>query len=250
MTACLKPEAQFASSLVRVGEEERRNDYAAGLRFWLTHPDPRIRAIIFIENTSADLSFFEEISRRDNPQGRACEFISIDCNRTPEGLHYGYAEFRLMDEGLRQSRLYARSEAFIKATGRYSFPDIGHLLDRLPSRFELAVDTRHNRILSPKPFYFVPTPLMLFSRTAYEKHIRDAYRDMHLPPPWRGQFIEDALYDRLMPLKGRKGFILRWPVNCDAAGYGANGERYRSPKKRLVALARGIGRIIFPDWWY
>ena len=250
MTACFHPDTQFKSSLVRVAADERRLDYAAALRFWLAHPDARITSIIFIENTASDLSFLEKISQQENPRGRRCEFISIDCNRTPQGLHYGYAEFQLIDEGLKHSELYAQSAAFIKATGRYTFPDISRLLNRLPGDFAVAVDMRHNSFLSPKPYYFVPAALLLFSRAAFEAHIRGAYRDMHLPPPWRGQFVEDVLHDRLFPLKGQQGAILRWPVNCDAAGVGANGDRYRSPKKRLVALARGIGRIILPGWWF
>ncbi len=250
MTACFRPDAQFASAIVRTNVDERRADYATGLRFWLALPDPRITRIIFIENTSGDLAFLEEIARRENPHQRACEFISIDCNRTPAGLHYGYAEFDLIDEGLKLSRLYPESAGIIKATGRYAFPQITRLLNKLPADFELAVDTRNNRLFSPKPYHFVPSPLLVCSRSGFEAHVRTAYRDMHLPPPWHGQFIEDVLYDRVMKLKGRKGYILRWPVNCDPMGLGANGDRYRTPKKRLFALARGLGRIIIPGWWF
>lgn len=250
MTACFRPDAQFASAIVRTDETERRADYAAGLRFWLNLPDPRITRIIFIENTAGDLAYLGEIARRENPRQRECEFISIDCNRTPPGLHYGYAEFELIDEGLKQSRLYPQSAAIIKTTGRYSFPQISRLLDKLPPDFELAVDTRHNRRFSPKPYFFVPSALLLASHAGFETCVRGVHRDMHLPPPWHGQFVEDVLYNRVMPLKGRPGYVLRWPVNCDPAGVGANGDRYRTPKKRAVALVRGLGRVFVPRWWF
>ncbi|MEJ1971713.1 MAG: hypothetical protein WDM96_04225 [Lacunisphaera sp.] len=151
---------------------------------------------------------------------------------------------------MKLSRLYPQSTAFIKTTGRYAFPKITRLLNKLPAHFELAVDTRHNRFFSPKPYFFVPSALLLFSHAAFGAHLRDAYRDMHLPPPWRGQFIEDVLYDRGDALEGRKGFILRWPVNCDPVGLGAKRRPLPLAQKTAVALARGIGRKIVPNWWF
>ena len=56
MTACLRPDPQFARQLQRVDPAERTRDYADALRFWLTLPDRRIEAVIFIENTLAPLA--------------------------------------------------------------------------------------------------------------------------------------------------------------------------------------------------
>ena len=250
MTACLRPEAQFARQLQRIDEEVRRRDYQEALRFWLHLPDPRIRRLIFIENTGADLSALRHTATAANPLSRELEFISIDCNQTPPGLHYGYAEFRMIDEGLARSQLYPSSEYIIKATGRYRFPALTRLLDHLPAAYTLAVDARRNRHLVPKPQYIVTAPLLLAARPAFERHIRGIYRRMHPPPPWRGQFVEDALYDELVPLDGQPGVWLRWPVNCDPAGVGANGHVYGSPRRRLLALLRALSRRLFPRWWF
>lgn len=250
MTACLRPEAQFAGQLRRVDPAIREQDYLAGLDFWLQLPDPRITRIIFIENTLAPLEALAAHVRNRNPRGRECEFISIDCNRTPPGLHYGYAEYRLMDEGLARSRLYAASSHLIKATGRYRFPGITRLLDSLPADYRVAADARDNRRFVPKPQTMITAPLFLSTREFYEAHLRRVYQRMRPPPPWWGQFIEDALYEELMPLRGQPGVILRWKVNCDPAGIGANGDHYRNARKRLLSTARAVGRKLLPDWWF
>ena len=250
MTACLRPEAQFVGRLNRVDPELRARDYLAGLDFWLQLPDPRITRIIFIENTLAPLAVFEARARTSNPHGRACEFISIDCNRTPPGLHYGYAEYRLMDEGLAQSRLFGESSHLIKATGRYRFPDISRLLNTVPPDYRVAADARHNRWFVPKPLTMVTAPLFLATREFFEAHLRRVYRRLRPPPPWWGQFIEDAMYEELMPLRGQPGVILRWKVNCNPVGVGANGRTYDTPRKRLLSAARAVGRRLLPNWWF
>ncbi|HEV8073722.1 MAG TPA: hypothetical protein VGP21_06280, partial [Opitutaceae bacterium] len=107
MTACFRPEAQFAAQLVRIDAETRERDCAAALDFWLGLADERIAGIIFIENTGASLEALKQRCEARNPRGIPCEFISISCNQTPPGFHYGYAEFRMIDEGLQRSRLYA-----------------------------------------------------------------------------------------------------------------------------------------------
>ena len=249
MTACLRPAPEFATSLVRTDAALRMRDYLEGLHFWLHLPDPRINRIIFLENTAHPLDEPAALAARDNPQGRECEFLSFNANEIPAGLHYGYAEYHMIDVGLARSRLWPASDYLIKATGRYRFPDISRLLDRLPPGFLVAADTRENTRFTSKPYHFVTAPLLVARRDFFDRHIRTAYQRMHPPPPYYGQFIEDALYDALMPLRGQDGVVLRWPVNCDPAGVGANGDRYDTLRKRLLRLARAIGRRLIPNWW-
>jgi len=186
-------------------------------------PDLRINRIIFLENTSHPLDEFATLAARDNPFGRECEFLSFNANDIPAGLHYGYAEYHMIDVGLARSRLWPASDYLIKATGRYRFPGISRLLDRLPPGFLVAADTRENTRFTSKPYHFVAAPLLVAQRDYFDRHIRTAYQRMHPPPPYYGQFIEDTLYEVLMPLRGQDGVVLRWPVNCDQIGIG--GER-------------------------
>jgi hypothetical protein len=249
MTACFRPEAQFAAQLVRVDAETRERDYAAALDFWLGLVDERIASIIFIENTGASLEALKHHCDTRNKRGIPCEFISVSCNQTPPGLHYGYAEFRMIDEGLQHSRLYADHTRLIKATGRYQFPSISHLLDHLPAEFALAVDARRNHRFVPKPQQIITAPLILARRDYFERYIRPAWRLLQPPPPYRGQFVEDVLYDTLMPLAGQPGVILRWPVNCDPAGIGANGDVYGAGRKIILSVMRATTRRLLPNWW-
>ena len=100
MTACIQPEPQFVEQLLRTNPEIRRRDYEEALRFWLALPEPCITGIILIENSGADLGSLTRVAASFNPFGRKCEFISAPGGPTPPGFHYGYTEFRMIDEGL------------------------------------------------------------------------------------------------------------------------------------------------------
>ena len=197
------------------------------------------------------LGGLEEEALSANPHARDCEFVSLDCNVLPPDLHYGYTEFQLIDLGLARSRLYAASRAFLKATGRYTFPDISRLLDRLPGDCVFAGDSRDNARFSRQPRRFTHCALMYFTREFYDAHVRLLYRQMRPAPPWtREQFIEDIMFDRLMPLRAQPGVVLRWPVNCEPSGVGANDDSYDAPRKKVFGALRAIGRCVAPNWWF
>lgn len=250
MTACLRPAPVFAAQLIRTDFDQRLADYREALRFWLHLPDPRVERVILIENTATSLDDLAAVARRENPYDRDCEFLTFAANDIPDGLHYGYAEYRMLDIGLARSRTWPAVDRMIKATGRYRFPAISRLLDRLPPGCLMAADARDARRFRPKPQHIVTSPLWIARREFFEDHLRQAYTLIHPPPPHRGQFIEDVLYDILMPLRRQPGVLLRWPVNCDPQGIGANGDNYDAPRRRLLRLLRGAGRRLTPGWWF
>ena len=104
-------------TLARSDPSVRRKDYLNAFRFWLAHPDQRLRRILLIENSGADLSEFQEEARGSSKE---VEIISTTPAWPPEGLHYGYSELLMMDEALSKSRLYQESSHLIKATGTSS----------------------------------------------------------------------------------------------------------------------------------
>ncbi len=253
LTACIQPHQSLVDrrsiGFQRTNSQQRVQDYKGGLAFWLSLRDPRIQQIIFIENTGYDLSELEQFARSRNPHARAIEFISLDCNHVPEGLNYGYAEFYLIDQGLKQSRLYPQADMVIKATGRYTFPTVSRLLNRLPEDCRISVDARRNERFVPYRFRSITTPLLLARRPEFDALFRTAYQDMKPPLPWGFSFVEDILYQRLSPLEGHPGVMLRWPVNCDPAGVGGNGVALRSPRRRAMSVARALMRVVLPGWW-
>lgn len=246
LTASVRPVAP----VVRSDPALRLNDYRAGLKFWLELPDKRIRRIIFLENTAYPLGELESEARRANPYNRGLEFVSLDCNVLPPGLHYGYPEFLLVDRGLAASKLYAETSAFFKATGRYTFPTFSRLLDRLPENWVFAGDSRRNRRFTPYPQEFTSCGLLGCERNFFEQHVRYLYQQMRPLPEYRKQFIEDLLFDAVIPLKDQPGVVLRWPVNCEASGVGANNDQFDTPKKKLLRVARAVGRRVAPDIWF
>ena len=249
LSASIRPHPSLRA-FARADIRQRLEDYKNGLKFWLSLPDGRIGQLIFVENTGHDLSELQNLAESTNQFGRNIEFISLDCTDIPKGLHYGYAEFGLIDEGLRTSRLYPHTTAVIKATGRYTFPQLSRLLDRLPSSVKVAVDARRNQFLMPKPYRFVTAALILASREGFETFVRRAYLDMAPPPAdWCG-FIEDVLYNRLIDHRNDPRIILRWPVNCDPVGFGRKGNTpLMSPRRRALSAARGVLRVVAPRWW-
>lgn len=245
MTACINPDS---TNVYRSDPELRLRDYQESLKFWLGMNDTRIKNIIFIENSGYPLNSLESIFDSYNPWNRNCEFISLNCNTIPPGVHYGYAEFKLLDLGLEKSQLIKTSDYLIKATGRYQFPTISRLLNRLPKEYKMAADTRDVSRFVPYPRRNVTVALIISSIDFYKQHLRKVYQEMQPLP--RKSFIEDIFYDLLIPMRNDPGIILRFPCNCESQGIGGNGDYYGSKKKRVLAVCRAFGRVILPNWWF
>ena len=242
MTACIDPGDQHPQ-LNRRDPEVRRQDYQDALKFWVTHPDPRLRKIVFIENTGFPLQSLQDAASASDTYHKEVEFISLRCNDCPLGLTYGYPELTMLDLGLSQSRLFRSSKYIIKVTGRLVFPDLPRLLNRLPDDYMFAVDSRNNRFQTGP---FIPTQLMIFASDFYRQHLI-GLRDQMTP---QLAMIENLFYGKLVTFRGQPGAILRWPVNVDPTGRaGHSGKDYGSPKQRVFSLVRAACRVLLPKWW-
>jgi hypothetical protein len=248
MTACIDP-SKGRYPIIRSDPAVRLRDYEDALLFWLQYPDERLKRILFVENSGSSLHSLQNIVDKQNPLCKAVEFLSLDCNWYPSGGHYGYSELRALDFGLQQSKLKSQTTHMIKVTGRFKFPTLSRLLDRLPTEFDVAADARvRKKILhksSERPF--VTTQIILFSHSFYEQHLQKSYEDLGkngVP------FIECLFYDKLIPFKGRAGVSLRFPCNADPVGIPAHRVRsYNHPIQRVVYTFRGVTRRLFPSWW-
>ena len=242
LTACIDPGDKHPR-LQRRDPEVRLRDYQEALSFWVTHPDPRLRKIVFIENTGYSLEALEESARAANSFGKELEFLSFQCNECPPGLTYGYPELTMLDRGFSESQLIQSSRYLVKATGRLRFPELPRLLDRLPKEYLFAVDGRNNRFQS---LPFVPTQLMIFSVDFYRTHLL-GLREQMTP---NLALIEYLFYEKLMTFQGQPGAILRWPVNVEPLGKaGHNAKEYSAPKQRLFSMGRAACRVLLPQWW-
>jgi hypothetical protein len=230
----------------------RREDYKRAFRFWLKNADPRINRILFLENSGEDLTFLKKIVEEENTFAKAVEFISTPCIPVPAGLHYGWGELKTLDYGLSQSRLVKETSHLIKATGRFTFPNISKLLDRTPAGCDVMVDCRIPVSSYRKGLNLIPallkregagvtTQLTIFSHRFYQAHILGLVDTMK-PFGYPGM-MEPLIYDELIKMEHADGVYLRFPVNCDPSGVGASlGDVYDSKARRAVRLLRAASR--------
>jgi hypothetical protein len=236
MTACIDPSNGGANSpVIRSSIEDRLLDYESSLRRWLELEDCRVRQIIFIDNSGYSLDRLKLLYSSQTWK-RPCEFISLNCNESIHGVHYGYNEFKLLDLGLLKSKTFKESDYLIKVTGRYQYPSISRLLTSLPENYHIAADTRILSRLVPYPRKYITTGLIIFSVDFYDKYVRNIYKQMCAQS--RKDFVEDVLYDSFISMRYEIGIILRFPCNCEPMGIGGNGDLLNSPKKKMVAIFR------------
>jgi hypothetical protein len=247
MTACIDP-SQGAYQLHRADPRVRLEDYKSALRFWLAFPDARIRNVLFIENTRYPLGELEQIAAGENPFRKRVEFVSLDCNWYPPGGHYGYAELRMLDLGLNQSELRFRTSHMIKVSGRFTFPSLTRLLDRLPPDFDAAADARAWRTLLRRHEHpQVTTQLILFSHDLYATHLQQCYRELESGDITH---MEAIYYRKLAALAAHRKVIMRFPCNARPVGFPAHrGRSYSDPSQLAVNGVRAIARRVLPRWW-
>ncbi len=244
LTATITPAP--GSKVSRSDPAVRRDDYLTAFRYWLQHPDPRLRQILLVENSAADLSDFRLAASQSS---KSVEIISIPPNPPPPGMHYGYSELQMIDQALGQSTLRQGTTHLIKATGRLIFPSLPRLLDKLPENLQIAVDSRARLPFRPSEHGFVAVQIFVVSHQFYDENLRTGYTSLapefHYP-----EMLEHLFFERLSPLKGQDGVLLRFPVNCEPVGFAAHlTKRYDSPSRRLTAAARAVLRVVAPDFW-
>jgi hypothetical protein len=248
LTATVTPFVQLQQGLVVVDPAVRLHQYADALSWWLAHPDERIGDLVLLENSGAAPDDFKSRLKGVSSPRRAVEFISVEPSRPPPGMHYGFSEFELVDKGLSRSSLYAASEYFIKATGRYRFPELSRLVDRSPRDFRIVIDCVDHATLRGTWIRTLRAPLVLARRDFFDATLRSLYLRMTPVTGHRTTHVEDLWFDTLVATPGQ-GIVLRFPVNCEPAGIGGNGEDLRAPSKRIKAAVRGVARVLLPRLW-
>jgi len=250
LTATVTPSAGV--QVQRNDPVTRREDYKRGFRFWLKNADPRINRVLFLENSGEDLTYLRKIVEEENTFAKAVEFISTPCVAVPAGLHYGWGELKMLDYGLSQSRLVKETSHLIKATGRFTFPNISKLLDRTPADCDVMVDCRIPASSYRKGLNLIPallkrqgagltTQLTIFSHRFYQTHILGLVDTMK--PFGYPAMMEPLIYDEVTKMEHSDGVYLRFPVNCDPSGVGASlGDVYDSKARRAVRLLRAASR--------
>jgi len=243
LTATITP--LKGAQIARTNPNERRRDYINALRFWIQNRDPRLSRILFVENSGASLLDFRQ--EAESATDKDIEFVSAPPIPLPRGLHYGYAEMQMLDYALSRSRHRSATTHMIKATGRLQFPKISALIDRLPSEFDMAVDTCQALPFGLRPEAFVPTQLFLASHSFYSASLQRGYHDLRPDYPF---YIEHLIYERLKNMSNNPLIINRWPISVEPLGVaGYSGKQYDRLSRRALTALRAALRKPFPSFW-
>ena len=101
--------------MARKDTNTRLTDYKKALTLWLAHPD--IKSLVLVENSGSDLSELVEIAK-GTPE-KNVEFLSFTGPKFDGSLGKGYGEMISLQYAIEHSQLLARSQQFVKVTGRY-----------------------------------------------------------------------------------------------------------------------------------
>jgi hypothetical protein len=246
LTATITP--SLGVTLARCDPNVRRSDYLRAFKYWLRHPDPRLRYILFAENSGANIAEFREAAECCEKE---VEIISICPNPPPPGMHYGFSELQMIDRALSESRLRKQTTHMVKVTGRLVFPSLPKLLTRLPDHVELAIDCRARLpVLRPSSTGFASTQLFVAKHQFYDSNLRRSYELLSTRQGLYPHFMENMFFDQLLPLKEEKGVFLRFPVNCEPVGWAAHWDKqYNTPSRFLITTVRAVSRVITPKLW-
>lgn len=241
ITATLNPPANMPS-LVRKDPSVRLHDYVSALRFYLSLLGVVIDRIIFAENSNANVDELEAVVCGHESN---VEFLSFDGMDHPASYGRGYAEFKLLDHAMTNSRtvLEASSEAkFWKVTGRYRVVNLPAIIRRAPSSFKVYVDLRRY------PVRWFDTRLMAWTREGYRSIFHGNYRQLredilHVPS-------EMHLYTLLISHLGVPGFVPRFTVQPRVDGIrGYDNRNYNAGTNLLKYHIRRVIRRFLPWVW-
>jgi hypothetical protein len=245
LTASVDPKGM--PGVTRPDPHARESDYAACLRYYVAQ-HPRVRKIVFVENSAWPLDRFRETVATHNTHGKQVEFISLNCNDFPRHLGKSYGEFLLLDEAMNASELAASARLVGKLTGRNYLLNLTDILQRAPETLGLLMDIRDHGIYE---FFRIPfngrhadTRLLVFTHEFYERFIRGRYKDLDDSKPY---MAEDLFYDLAKRGESAPRVIRRLPIEPDYRGLAGHWNKdygsFREVTKRRI---RGVTRRVAP----
>lgn len=239
MTATIQPTAYKIS---RRDAGIRLCDYRNALLFWGTHPDTRIRAIVFCDNSGADLAELREVARRCP---RPVEFLSFTDESPPPCVHYGYGELGIIDYAFRNSSIMRALPCFLKSTGRLKFPAVSALLDSIDDGLAAVIDHRRKYSHESGCRVRARTQLMFFSTSFYGNTLLGRRTEM----VGRYSHIEEYIAATLLENTRGATVLRRFPVECPPSGISGSGYNYDSISSQFKNALRAAARRVAPALW-
>jgi hypothetical protein len=240
LTASVDPKGM--PGITQTDPVEREATYADCLRFYLQN-DPRVRRIIFAENSGWPLNRFHEEVAANNPHAKEVELLSFNCNDYPRERGKSYGELILMKNAIGASRLAGLSRYIGKMTGRNLLFNLTELLDCVTRDFELLCDIRdHNfyqLLRMPDCGHHCDSRFFVFTREFFDRHLVPICDGETLAS---GYPIESILFDLVKRLEKTEPIIKRFRVEPEYAG--AAGHFIRNKAKDYSSTSEMVKRRI------
>jgi hypothetical protein len=238
MTATITP--NNAKGLQRADPVTRLADYYHALEFYLGMLGGPLSGIVFVENSSSDISMLEQLVRSRGLSDRV-EFV---CNYgsyvyTEEGRAYG--ELKLLEHAMLVSGkvLHPGAEVVVwKVTGRYKVRNLASIIATAPADFDVYVDMRDH----PEPW--LDTRLMAWTRLGFEQVFRGLADEMNARAHervMREYIAARADNVRLVPRFRREPFIE------GVRGYDNN--EFSRGGELIKSYLRSVSRAVAPWCW-
>lgn len=238
MTATITPPAD-APGMNRMDPTVRLNDYLTALGHYLTLVGTVIDAIVFVENSSSDVSALRQLAQ-DHGMSNKVEFLVFEGRDKPASYGRCYGEARILDFAMSHSRLVAASaqDAVVyKITGRYKLLNFSRLKRSRPARFDLYCDLRSAR------GHWADMRFMAWTRAGYEHCLRDIAEEIREDTN-NGRPGEESLFFALQRRIGRAHVVTsyrREPLIDGVRGF--DNVNWSQGRQRLVYIFRDLQRI-------
>lgn len=244
LTASVRVNRELAG-VTSTGTGEREAEYAETLRY-LMREHPRVRKIVFAENSGWPLARLED-AVAENPWGKEVEFLQLHGNDFPGSLGKGYGEALLLDRAVAVSRLAGTVRHIAKLTGRQRILNLTRLLEKVPRDFELLCDLRDHRLYEklrlPGAGQWCDTRFFVFTRAFFDAHLRRLHE-----APVIGEFnLEAEYYRAIKALESEPEVICRFPCEPRYRGRAGHWHKdYGSLTSRAKQSLRAAARLLLP----
>jgi len=241
LTATIRPLAGIPS-LARTDPEQRLRDYARALSFYIGLVPACFDAIVFAENSGADLSTLQHLVQRAGAEDKV-EFLSFDGLGYPPSHGRGYGEFKLVDHAMHHARFLQDADWVWKCTGRYIVRNIARLVRQRPA-VDLYCHARNY------PYRLCDMFLLAFNRQAYAGAIEGIYprlRNDLVPGRYSNEeMLFRQLVDALPPTVRVHRRFTSTPVLEGVRGW--NNARYSNAWTPKLILRRAAN-VVAPWVW-
>lgn len=245
MTATITPPSGMPGT-VRNDPELRLTEYKSAFTHYLNIADSLVDEIVLLENSDADLSPFRAITSNLRTR-KTISLINTNSSYPPDKGKV-YAEFFMLDSGIRQIAPERATKRFWKVTGRLIIANMGNMIAGAPSHYDVYCDMRDVPLIGD--FFggnqWMDFRLFSFTLPAYHKFFEGRYQ---IPPV----SVESKEFFTYLMSEQAKGNIDLSPRFLDQPifyGYsGGTNSSYHGWRYRNKALLRRVARRYVPRLW-